>query len=320
MNFFIPIVMKNTFAILLLTGIMSGCWSAPKSMRTDTASSGVAVIASDECYEGMVQQCINIFEADNHAASLLPMFMSETQAINMLLRDSIRFAVIARGLTEQEISAIKMRNPQLTPRVQKLAVDGIALIAHRSNPDTLISLQTIRDILTGKITSWQEVNPASRLGKIMTAFDNINSSTARYMRDSICNGAALSPNLYSLGGNQAALDYVMRTPNALGVIGVGWISNPYDSSDLALSQSVRVMAVSRMHPANAENSYKPYPAFLALRRYPLTRDVFLALTDLQGTLPAGFANFMLRERGQRIILKSGLVPARAPLRMIEVRQ
>jgi phosphate transport system substrate-binding protein len=313
--------MKQAFAILMFgLAAMSCNIGSRKITRTDTATSGVASVVSDDCYASMVQQCINIFEADNRNASLLPIFTSESEAINMLLLDSIRFAVISRQLSDSEISAIKSRNAQLNPRVYKLATDGIAIIAHRSNIDTLISVKTLGEILTGKITSWKALNHASKLDKIVVVFDNMNSSTARYMRDSLCAGEALSDGLYSMKNNSAALDYVVRTPNAMGIIGVNWISNPYDSSDLALNQNIRVMSVSRMYPATEKDSYKPYPAFLALRRYPLTRSVYLALTDLQGTLPAGFANFMLRERGQRIILKSGLVPATQPLRTIEIRQ
>jgi phosphate transport system substrate-binding protein len=116
--------------------------------------------------------------------------------------------------------------------------------------------------------------------------------------------------------NLAVLDYVIRTPNAMGIIGVNWISNPNDSTQLSFNQKIRIMSVSRTHPATAANSYKPFPAYLYLHYYPLTREVYLALTDLRGTLPAGFAHFILGDRGQRLILKSGLVPANRPIRTV----
>jgi phosphate transport system substrate-binding protein len=59
---------------------------------------------------------------------------------------------------------------------------------------------------------------------------------------------------------------------------------------------------------------------LYLHSYPLTREVYLALTDLRGTLPAGFAHFMLGEKGQRLILKSGLVPANKPGRTVVIKK
>jgi phosphate transport system substrate-binding protein len=308
------------FLLLTLALCAAGCHSTKKPTRTDTHTSGVAAITSDDCLGNIVQDCINVFEAENKNATLLPVFTSETEAINLLLHDSIRFAVIARNLTAAEIQTIKTRNKQLSPRVQKLAVDGIAIIVHKNNADTLISVKTLSEIMTGTTTSWQALNPVSKLGKIVVVFDDMNSSTVRYIRDSVCGGTALSDNLYSTGNNLATLDYVARTPNSMGIIGVNWISNPHDTSQLSFNQKIRVVSLSRSHPATSANSYKPYPAYLHLREYPLTRNVYLALTDLRGTLPAGFAHFMLGERGQRIILKSGLVPATAPLRTIQIKQ
>jgi phosphate transport system substrate-binding protein len=106
----------------------------------------------------------------------------------------------------------------------------------------------------------------------------------------------------------------------MGIIGVNWISNPNDTTQLSFNKQIRVMSVSRTHPATVSNTYKPYPVYLHLHYYPLVRDIYVALTDLRGTLPAGFAHFMLGERGQRIILKSGLVPATQPLRTVQIQQ
>jgi len=36
-------------------------------------------------------------------------------------------------------------------------------------------------------------------------------------------------------------------------------------------------------------------------------------------LSSGFANFLTSDRGQRIILKSGLVPATQPVRIVNVK-
>lgn len=313
--------MKPVLIFLMLVWCGAACNPfGKKPTRTDTTTSGVALIAVDDCLGSAVQECINVFEAAHQAAALLPLYASENEVINMLLSDSVRFAVIARPLTDAEIQTIKSRRPQLQPRISKLATDGIAIIVNRDNPDTLMSIETLQQIMTGKLTSWQALNPRSRLGKIITVFDNLNSSAARLMRDSVCGGEPLWDGLHSIQNNLSAINYVARTPNAMGIVGVGWVSSPNDTSQLSFNERIRVVSVSRTHPAVPATSYKPYPAYLHLRRYPLTRSAYAALTDLRGTLPAGFAHFMLGERGQRIILKAGLVPATPPLRTIQVGQ
>lgn len=106
----------------------------------------------------------------------------------------------------------------------------------------------------------------------------------------------------------------------MGVIGVNWISNPNDTTNISFLSNIRVMGVSKVEPATAENTYQPLPAHLALRNYPLTRDIYMILTDLRDTLPFGFYNFVAGDIGQRIILKSNLVPATRPVRIISIQE
>ncbi|MDR0414041.1 MAG: substrate-binding domain-containing protein [Prevotellaceae bacterium] len=313
--------MMNKTVILFTACLLiafSGC-NRKKITRTDTPTSGVAVLTCDDCYGNIAQEEIDVFEALNQKAFLLPVYASEKESVELLLQDSVRLAILARDLTESEKQGITARNRQLVPRSQKIGVDGIALIVHRSNRDSLISLQTLREVMTGKITSWKQLNPSSQLGEILVVFDNPHSSTVHFMRDSVCRGPLADDRLHARKTNQAVLDYVIETPNALGVIGVNWISNPHDSTQLSFNSQIRVMAVSRTHPATYHSSYKPYPAYLHLRDYPLTRDVYVVLTDLRGTLLSGFTHFLASDRGQRIILKSGLVPATKPIRTVQIK-
>lgn len=81
-----------------------------------------------------------------------------------------------------------------------------------------------------------------------------------------------------------------------------------------------MLSVSRSHLRQPAVATCPSRARLYLRDYPLTRDVYIVLTDLRGTLPAGFTHFVAGDRGQRIILKSGLVPATRPIRTVEIKE
>lgn len=65
------------------------------------------------------------------------------------------------------------------------------------------------------------------------------------------------------------------------------------------------------------NSFKPWQAYLALKEYPLIRDVYVILTDPRQGLASGFTGFLTSDRGQRIILKAGIVPATQPVRICQ---
>ena len=79
------------------------------------------------------------------------------------------------------------------------------------------------------------------------------------------------------------------------------------------------MAVSKDREPTVANSFKPYQAYLATGDYPLSRSLYVLLNDPRSALPSGFTAFLTSDRGQRIILKSGLVPATQPVRIVNVK-
>lgn len=303
--------------LLLMPVLLSACHSKAKDSRTDTYTSGVIAIAADESFRPIVQEEIDVFEGLTPLAGIVPRYVSEVEAVNLLLKDSLRLAITSRRLTPEEMNSFNSR--KFFPQEIKIATDGLALITNLDNPDSLISVGELRSILTGETKQWKELYPSSRLGDIRLVFDNKNSSTVRFAADSICKGAPLSSDLKALKTNRQVIDYVARTPNAIGIIGVNWLSDRNDSTGLSFSREVRVMSVSAAAKATAQNSFKPYQAYLYYGDYPLTRSIYALLNDPRSALPWGFASFLASDRGQRIILKSGLVPATQPVRVVNVK-
>lgn len=313
-------ITKKQFRLMGIAVILtlSACNSKPKDGYTDTNSSGVITIAADESFRPIIQEEIDVFEGIYTSTGIVPRYTTEVEAINLLLKDSVRLAITTRTLTEAEMNSFHSR--KFFPREIKMATDALALIVNRQNPDTLINVDNIRRILTGATTTWKEVFPKSSLNDIVVVFDNKNSSTVRFATDSICNGKPLSTkDVNALKTNQEVIDFVAKTPNAVGIIGVNWLGNRSDTTNLSFRDEIRVMSVSAEKEATPENSYKPYQAYLYYGQYPLARPIYILLNDPRNALPWGFASFLTSDKGQRIILKSGLVPATQPVRIVHVK-
>lgn len=267
--------MKQFWLIGLCTlGILASCNRKPKDGRTDTYTSGVIEIAADESFQPIVQEEVDVFEGIFPLAGIVPRYTTEVDAINLLLKDSVRLAITTRTLTAEEMNSFHSR--KFYPREIKLATDGLALIVNRQNPDTLISVRDIRRILTGEVKNWKEVYPDSHLKEIRVVFDNPNSSTVRFATDSICGGKPLSTTeVKALRTNQQVIDYVAQTPGAMGVIGVNWLGNRSDTTNLSFRDEIKVVSVSAEEVATSENSFKPYQAYLYYGDYPLTRSIYI---------------------------------------------
>ena len=309
---------KSVLFLLFLVLILAvSCNRVPKSTKwQDTMTTGVIPIACDQCFQPIIQAEIDVFETLYPFAGIVPIYTDEVEAIQLLMQDSVRLAVTSRGLTEGERAAFTNRNRVV--RELKIAVDAIALIVNKGNEVSIMGMPILKKILTGEITNWNQLDPKSKLGKIDVIFDNPNSSTVRYAIDSICGGQGLSKDLYAQKNNREVIEKVSEVPGALGIIGVNWISNDKDSTNLSFSENIKVLSVGRYANPDKYNSYEPYQAYIALGDYPMTRNVYILLSDPRSGLSSGFTSFVTSDRGQRIILKSGILPATQPINIVNV--
>jgi ABC-type phosphate transport system, periplasmic component len=308
------------FLLFTIFLIFYSCEEKKKSDKwQDTVTTGVIPIVSDEAFQPIIDSEIMVFESIYPMAGIVPIYTNEVEAMDLLMNDSVRFAIMTRTLTEGEKAAFLERKRMV--REIKIAVDAIALIVHEDNPYSYIGVPTLKKILLGEVSEWKEIDPESKLGKIEVLFDHQNSSMVRYMIDSICGGKTFSENanLYAQGNHDAVVNMVSKSPNSLGVIGVNWISNENDSTNMSFLEKIKVLAVSKYDYVDEYNSYLPYQAYIALGDYPMTRDVYILLSDPRTGLSSGFASFVASDRGQRIILKSGLFPATQPVNLVHVR-
>ncbi|MDP4185514.1 MAG: substrate-binding domain-containing protein [Bacteroidota bacterium] len=297
--------------------IFYSCQNKGTKTSLDTPTTGVIKIGVDETFEPIIDSEITVFESIYKSAGIIPAYKPEVDIFNLLVKDSVRMIIASRQLTQKEKEYFESKT--IYPKEVKIAVDGIALITNRSNRDTLITTETIRKILTGEIKKWSDIYPNSKLGAIKVIFDNPNSSTVQHLMRTLCKGQTLSSkNVSALKNNLEVANYVSKSPNAIGVIGVNWISNRKDTTCMGFLDKIRVMAVTKEAKATVANSFQPYQAYLATQQYPLTRDIYIIITDPRVGLTSGFTSFVSSDKGQRIILKSGILPANTPLRVIKV--
>jgi phosphate transport system substrate-binding protein len=82
---------------------------------------------------------------------------------------------------------------------------------------------------------------------------------------------------------------------------------------------IRVVELSPPDTSQFSNEFfKPYQAYIALKQYPLTRDVYMISREGRNGLGTGFASFVAGDQGQRIIRLMGMLPATMPVRLIQV--
>ncbi len=275
---------------------------------TDTYASGEVEVAIDASFSPIIDEELALFHYQYKKANITPIYTDEVNGLNLLLKDSVRLCITARRLKEGEMEYFRQK--QFRPKEILLAKDALALIVHKSQQDTLITTNQLRDILTGKAKRWSDLYPGASNAEIQVVFDNKNSSTVQFVIDSICYGKPLYEDNLSVEDNsKAVVDYVSNTPNTIGIVGANWVTDDRDTTHLTFMKDVRIMSVSSQPKANAANSFKPYQYYLYSNEYPLARPIYMILSDPRRGLSWGFCQFLQTFKAQKVILKSGLLPA-----------
>lgn len=291
---------------LLAISLLYGCGSEPAAVD-QTFTTGVMKILVDESFEPIIEDQIYVFENTYTKAKIEALYKPETELLNLFLSDSVRIAVLSRELKPEEARFYESKKIKI--RVNRFAIDGIALITHRSNVDSTVQVDDILNTLQG--------NP----GRIKSlVFDNANSSTVRYLKELAAVKTLPSTGVYAMKSNPEVIRYVHEHPGVIGVVGVNWLKHPEKELE-GIVKELKVIAVKNVPgKKGADNFYKPTQSNIALGLYPLTRDLYIINCQGRPGLGSGFASFLAGDIGQRIVLKSGLVPDSIPPREVIIRK
>lgn len=320
--------MNRILAPVLALLMIAGC-TRFKEKDGNTSTTGLTSIVCDNSFENILQQEIDVYEYCYPKASVIPYYVSEAAALDSLLNIKTNLAVLTRELTPDQVKYLKSKNK--VARSKRIAVDAIALIINPENGCDILSKKEISEILDGTVTDWNQLSP-SKLGKIQVLFDNQGSSTVAYMRDSLLNGKEFGENVYAQGSNQAVFEGVKKHPNAIGILGVSWItsdlssqirstedrvkaSQASDTTNISFSSDVKVVKV---RADSSIHAYKPYQAYIFSGEYPLYRSIYMVCLSVPGTTAHGFFSFVTGVQGQKLIQMTGILPATVRPRMVAV--
>jgi phosphate transport system substrate-binding protein len=254
----------------------------------------------------VIDELVQVYEARHSKAKIIVDYKPEAECLKDMLNDSVRMIIATRTYNEDERS-LMIDSMKVQPHSMTVARDGIAVIVHPSSPDSLFTMTDIKNILKGGFKK-----------NLIPVFDGVKAtSTVRFIIDSILMGEPLTSKAVAARSSDAVLDYVSKTPDAIGFIGVSWIGNPEDSSQLSFLKKVRVAGIESTDKPGAY--VKAYQANIYIKRYPMVRDLVYILKENYKGLGKGFADFMSGEIGQLIFKRAYLAPAQKKFGIRPVR-
>ncbi len=306
-------------ASLIALILMAGCIrSTPFKFTNETPTSGNVKVGVDESFQLLLDTEIFTFQSIYKDAKITPLYKPELGILDDFMKDSVRFIVTTRNLTANEDAYLKSK--QIIPRTTKIAYDALALIINPKNSDSLIQYTKVRDIFLSKITNWNQISAKSQSNNISLVFDNEKSGNVRYFIEKFNLPNKLPKNFYAVNNNEEVINYVEKHINSIGIISVNWVSDKHDSVSHSFLKRIKVMAITSEFDPEGNDYYRPYQGYIADKSYPFIRDVYIINRESFTGLGSGLLSFIAGDKGQRIILKSKLVPATMPVRLVQIKK
>lgn len=171
-------------------------------------------------------------------------------------------------------------------------------------------------------------NPAGK--KTVLVLDKVGSSNERILLNRLGlqkSGPAIK--IHYAGGDREVINYVNAHPEAIGCMGVNWISDSDDPLQMRFKSGIRVAALmpdsveqllEKEPGLHEEDYFQPLQAYLAQGFYPLTREVWVCSREARSGLGTGFTAWLSSDKGQRVVLKAGLLPATMPIRVVKIKK
>jgi phosphate transport system substrate-binding protein len=266
-----------------------------KKKWPDTYDHGTIYISADESFKPVIDQQTRVYDSNYPGTKIIVNYKPEAECLKDFAVDSIRMIIATRGYTDNEdrflYDSMKVEHSSLV-----IANDAIAVIVNPNSPDSFFTMQELKEILTGKFKR-----------KLIPVFDGVKAtSTVRFIVDSVLHSDSLSPNTVAARTSEGVIDYVAKTPDAIGFIGVSWVGNPEDSMQLGFLKRVKMAS---LESTDRPGGYVlPYQANIYMRRYPMVRDLVYILKENHKGLGTGFSDFLRSTPGQLIFKRAYLFP------------
>ncbi len=301
--------MRKFFLLLplVIAGLLclSSCQDAPTKEKQSILTGKIKVLV-DESLEPIVKEQVEVFLHSYKNAEIELVIKPENGVVNDLINDSAEVAILTRLLRPEELKFFEKRG--FKPRISQFATDAVTFVTNASKGDSTITLEEVLSTLRG------EGNGRTLI------FDNPNSGTVRYLKELAGIDQFPEDKVFALSSHSEVIAYVHDHPGTVGVIGLNWMLKP-DSASRKYLPTIRTMLLKNL-PGNLgdDDFYLPSQSNLALDLYALERPVYLLNAEPRYGLGMGFAAFLYGERGQRIVLKSGLMPDSLSPRQIIIRK
>jgi phosphate transport system substrate-binding protein len=188
--------------------------------------------------------------------------------------------------TEEEFK--KAVDKGVVPVAHVVAMDGVCVIVHPSNPIKELTTAQVRDIYLGKVKNWKELGGTDM--QIVAVSRDTSSGTYESFHEMVMKKQDMAAGVEYVNANPQAHARVSTTAGAIAYVGLGFVDAKVKALKIDGVEATKQTIVSGAYPISR-------PLFLFTNGYPKL-----------GSTVHKFVTFHLTEKGQELIEAKGFVP------------
>ncbi|MDD5120727.1 MAG: phosphate ABC transporter substrate-binding protein [Candidatus Omnitrophica bacterium] len=264
-------------AMMMVAGITA------LNLAAGTCFAEKIVVAGSTTVLPIAQKTAEVFMDENSGVDISVRGGGSSVGITALIDGNCNIANSSRSIRDVEIQKAASRGRD--PVAHIVAMDGIAVVVNKSNPVSKLSKKQVRDIYTGKITDWSQAG--GKPGKIVVVSRDTASGTFEAFGELIMNKEKVVPSALMQASNQAVAQIIGQTPNAIGYVGLGFMSG-----------ELKAVEVDGVMPSNAT---------VLSGKYPVSRPLFMYTNGKPQGIVKEYLDFIKSKRGQDLVEVQGYV-------------
>ncbi|MEN9281625.1 MAG: hypothetical protein RL594_560 [Bacteroidota bacterium] len=173
----------------------------------------------------------------------------------------------------------------------RVAMDGLAIYVHKSNPVKQLTMAQVKDIFTGKITNWKAVGGPNKA--ILLYSRENNSGTYEFFKEHVLNKQDFAANAQHMAGTAALINAISKDPSGIGFGGAAYAKNV---KALPIAKDAASTAV----PASV--------ATIHSGEYPISRFLYFYLNRKPEGSVKKFIDWVISASGQKVVSEVGYYP------------
>ncbi|HMC95651.1 MAG TPA: phosphate ABC transporter substrate-binding protein [Polyangia bacterium] len=172
-----------------------------------------------------------------------------------------------------------------------VAKDGLSVYVNDTNPISELTMDQLKAIFTGKVTSWKELGGAD--AKIIPYSRENSSGTYVFFKEHVLQNADYTPRAQAMPGTAAVVNAVVKEKFGIGYGGA------------AYAKGIKVLKIKK---EAATPAIAPEDATIQNGTYPLSRPLFFYVRAKPSAEISAFTDWVLSAEGQGIVTKVGYFP------------